>query len=290
MFFGVTAFATLGLWAWAPWLAALPILLLVSGFCSILAMQCFAAAYCNRRDPVPPVSLPQLFKAWLHELGAASKVFLWWQPFRSNHFPDQPSVSLTTGQQRGIVFVHGFLCNRGVWNAWYPRLQSAGIPYEALNLEPTFASIDTYASLLDSAVTRMRDVTGSDPLIVCHSMGGLAARAWIRAKRPDAGIHRVITIGTPHRGTQLGQWTPHLPAIANAHQMRLDSDWLRALVRVEAAEPRRKFVCFYSNCDNIVFPATNATLPDADNRHVPGVPHLALALDGRVIEQVLALL
>ena len=286
----VTTLVSLGLGMWAPWLAAVPGLLLLSCPCSVLAVQCVAAAYCNRRDPAPPASLPQLFKAWLREIGAASKVFLWWQPFRSNRFSDQLPASTPAGRQRGIVFVHGFLCNRGVWNAWYPRLQREGIPFEALNLEPPFASIDAYACLLDAAVTRMRADTGMHPLLVCHSMGGLAARAWMRAKGPDAQVHRIVTIGSPHRGTQLGHWTPQRPAIANAHQMRLDSEWLRALVSVEAAELRRKFVCFYSNCDNIVFPATSATLPDADNRHIPGVPHLALALDGRVVGQVLALL
>ncbi len=287
---GLLVLASLGLWTRAPWLAVVPSLMLFAGFCATLALQSAAAAYCNRGDPVPPVSLSQLVKAWLHETWVASKVFLWWQPFRSHRFADQPSMPSTPGPQRGVVFVHGFVCNRGIWNAWYPQLQRERIPYVALDLEPTFASIDAYASLLDDAVTRLRESTGVSPLVICHSMGGLVVRAWMKLKGADAPVHRIVTIGSPHRGTRLGHWSPPLPAIANAHQMRLDSVWLESLGGAEDAQCRRKFVCFYSNCDNIVFPASNATLPDADNRHIPGVPHLALALDRRVITQSLALL
>ena len=35
--------------------------------------------------------------------------------------------------------------------------------------------------------------------------------------------------------------------------------------------------CFYSHCDNIVFPPVTATLQGADNRHLPGVAHVQMA-------------
>ena len=51
--------------------------------------------------------------------------------------------------------------------------------------------------------------------------------------------------------------------------------------------PTDPFTCWYSNCDNIVFPASVATLPGADNRFVPGVAHVELAFDERVFEHAL---
>ena len=44
----------------------------------------------------------------------APRVFCWRQPFRSNAEPDH----LPCGERgrRGVVFVHGFVCNRGLWN------------------------------------------------------------------------------------------------------------------------------------------------------------------------------
>jgi hypothetical protein len=63
----------------------------------------------------------------------------------------------------------------------------------------------------------------------------------------------------------------------NGRQMQQMSEWL---LRVGAAEPEgrtRRFVCFYSHCDNIVFPASTATLPGADNRHLPATAHVDMA-------------
>jgi hypothetical protein len=48
--------------------------------------------------------------------------------------------------------------------------------------------------------------------------------------------------------------------------------------------------CWYSNCDNIVFPAETATLPAARNRFVAGEAHVALAFHPDVIEDCLGLL
>lgn len=266
-------------------------LLTILAICGLtFAIQCVASAKTNRHDQVPRVSNAQLLRAWANESWVAAKVFLWWQPFRSSRFPDILSSGAGDEGPRGIVLVHGFVCNRGIWNAWYPVLKRRTLPFVAINLEPIFASIDDYVSLLDEAIERMRTRTGKAPMLVCHSMGGVVARAWLRGNNSDARVHCVVTIGSPHHGTRLGHWAPQLNPMINVQQMRYGSAWLNSLARQETIARRAKFVCFYSNCDNIVYPATSATLPGADNRHIAGLPHLAMALDDRIIEQSLALL
>ena len=63
----------------------------------------------------------------------------------------------------------------------------------------------------------------------------------------------------------------------NSRQMRQLSGWLQAMSALETAGHAARCTCFYSHCDNIVFPASTATLSGADNRHLPGVAHVHMA-------------
>ncbi len=263
------------------------ILFLYSGS---LAIQFVLLAIINRRYPAPRPPARQLFRAWLVEAMVAARLFFWWQPFRSRAIPDQTRASADGRQERGVVFIHGFICNRGVWTQWLEILQSRRVVFVAVNLEPIFGGIDGYASTIDTAILQVTRATGKPPLLVCHSMGGLVARAWLRASGEDERVHHVITIGSPHHGTMLGNLAPRLRSIINGEQMRRGSEWLTELARQEPPERARRFTCFYSGCDNIVMPASTAQLVGADNRLVPGVAHLAMALNRTVIDHTLAML
>jgi triacylglycerol esterase/lipase EstA (alpha/beta hydrolase family) len=121
------------------------------------------------------------------------------------------------------------------------------------------------------------------PVVVAHSMGGLAVRAWLDAFEADARVHHVITIGTPHHGTVLAQFA----FSPNADQMRLSSAWRQRLAAREPAQRFARFTCFYGNCDNVVFPASAATMPFADNRHLPGVAHVHMTTSDEVFDELL---
>jgi hypothetical protein len=53
---------------------------------------------------------------------------------------------------------------------------------------------------------------------------------------------------------------------------------------------RALFVCWYSNCDNVVFPPSVGQLEGADNRLVLGAAHVQLAFTPEVMQSTLALL
>jgi hypothetical protein len=95
-----------------------------------------------------------------------------------------------------------------------------------------------------------------------------------------------VTIGSPHGGT----WLARLSRRANGRQMQLRSEWVRQLALDEQRRPLPPTTCWYSSCDNVVFPASTATLPQADNRFVGGQAHVALAFHPQVREGVLQLL
>lgn len=252
-------------------------------FCysAFLAGEFVALRFFNRGDPAPQANRRDLLRAWWGETLTAPRVFCWRQPFRPHAVPDH----LGANGRRGVVFIHGFVCNRGLWTPWLEQMRAQDRAFVAVSLEPVFGSIDDYVGTIDDAVQRVTAATGRPPVLICHSMGGLAARAWLRAAGDDTRVYRVITIGTPHGGTWLGQFSH----VINGAQMRLQSRWLQELRQSEPHGRYALFTCWYSNCDNIVFPTSTATLPGADNRLVKGAAHVQLAFVAEVMRVSLSI-
>jgi triacylglycerol lipase len=278
LWFGTRAFD--GEWL----LAIIGALLLLNLQQLLLAIEFFVLIpLVNRGDTAPRPTFVQLLRAWWRESLTAHNVFGWQQPFRSRAHGD--TIDAAAPGQRAVVLVHGFFCNRGVWNRWVPALRQEGVPHIAVTMEPPFAGIDSNVATVNDAIARATQATGLPPLVVCHSMGGLALRAWWRAHATSAAsrVHGVITIGSPHQGT----FTAQLASGDNARQMRRRSDWLRTLADDEGDGRQRHFTCFYSHCDNIAMPASTGALPGADNRHIDGTPHIALVYAPEVWAEVL---
>ena len=235
----------------------------------VLGIEFIVMRQVHGADPSPRPTFAQTLRAWAGEVIAAVRVFCWRQPFRSERWPDH--VPANAAGRTGVVLVHGFVCNRGLWNAWLARLTVRDQPFIAVNLPSVFGAIDPGASVVGAAVERLTRATGRAPLIVAHSMGGLVVRQWW-CSQPGAEVQHVITLGTPHQGTWLARFAMSL----NGRQMRPGSAWLAAVSRDEPQTRARQFTCFYSHCDNIVFPPTTATLPGANNRHLEGVAHVQM--------------
>lgn len=271
----------------AAFTAGLVFLVLCFGaLAGALAVEFGLARVVNSRFDGAAATWRQIGSAWWHEATTAPMLFCWRQPFRTYAIPDNLMFVPNKPGQQGVIFVHGLFCNRAFWTPWMTRLQATGHVFEAINLEPVFGSIDDYQQSIDQAVRRVTAATGTAPLLVCHSMGGLAVRAWLAAQGANVTAYRVITIGTPHRGTWLARWGHS----TNARQMQPGSDWLARLNEAQAAPPTHRFTCWYSTSDNIVFPSSSATLPGADNRALNGVAHVQMAFLPQVIDDTLAML
>jgi triacylglycerol lipase len=262
------------LWENHPVWAVLCLLMPVVITPLILGIQCIWSARANRSDPSPRAKMGQWLRAWWAEWGIAMRVFCWWQPFRHRAVTDhlQP-----TAGKRGMVLVHGFFCNRALWTHWMQRLHAQGRVFVAVDLEPAYGSIDEYAQILEQAIAQVEKATGLPPVLVGHSMGGLAIRAWVARFVGKTGqlsrVSRIITQGTPHQGTLIA----NLSHTFNGSQMRVASAWLSNNALQLPDDFAKKITCFYSNCDNIVFPASTATWPGADNQLIEGRAHVELA-------------
>lgn len=293
-------------WLWWQWprspglaLAGVAALLLVPAWSVALQFACMCIAPRRGLAEMPPVRAGALLRAWWVEVGLAYRIFNWRQPFRHNAVPDDlPTERAAPGApaaRAGVVLVHGYLCNRAFWQPWQRMLQARGIACIAVTLEPAWGPLDDCVPGLDAAVRRMTEATGRPPVLIGHSMGGLVIRAWLRSRGAVVGegvsdavagqrlqslAARIITLGTPHQGT----WIARFSHTVNGRQMRLDSDWLRQLAAHEPRALASRMSCWYSNCDNMVFPAIVATYPGADNRLVVDLAHVQMAFTPYVMQ------
>lgn len=286
---GLLVAAAVLAWRGHPiWAGALALFVL-AGHALVLALEFGMAAWVQRGEAAPAVGWRTWCRAWWRELGLAPRVFAWRHPFRWRAWPDDAEPSAKGGS--AAVFVHGFVCNRGFWLPWLQAMRARGLAYTTVNLEPVFGPIEAYVPLIEDAVARAERLGDGRPTLVCHSMGGLAARAWLASGGGRAGrVARIITIGSPHRGTWIGRFS----RVANGRQMRENCDWLCELAAQETAQRGEdayaQFLCWYTDTDNIVFPASTACLPGADNRLVPGAAHVELGFHPRVMGESLGML
>ena len=230
-------------------------------------------------------------RMFLEEFSASMLQSSWTMPRASARTRLHPGSNMPP-----VLLLHGYGCNSGYWSHLVPRLDAAGISHASVDLEPLTGDIDGYAPLVERAVEALRTATGADKvIIVAHSMGGLVARAWMRACG-SARVARVITLGTPHHGTCLAAFGLGL----NAAQMRRvaqgraardeppECAWLRALAANEDAAARALVTSIFSHHDNIIAPQTSSELPGARNLAFGGVGHVALGRNPRVLDAVMA--
>lgn len=275
----------------SPLAAATFALLMIVAVRMAIAANNFGIAWLYR-SPTPhahSLGLTAALRLFFEEFWASMASSSWTMAFCGfEHWtdgnPDLPPVLL----------IHGYGCNSGYWHSMSRALRRAGISHHALDLEPVFAGIDEFVPQVHLAIESICRSSGHDRLIiVAHSMGGLVARAYLR--RHGAGrILKVITLGTPHRGTGLANFGLG----PNSAQMRWTgsaadgqcSAWLRALDSDEDVSLRKLFISLYSHHDNIVSPQLSSHFPGAANVELHGIGHVALALhplvQSRVIEEI----
>lgn len=259
------------------WLAVVAGALLPLGVQAVpLAIEFVTGALVDRR-PVARIGVFPLLTIWWVETWQSWRLFNVDQPWRAG-FPERPLVR--DPSRPAVLLIHGYMCNRAAWRRWLRRGIPAHWNVATVNLEPVFGPVERYADGIHGAVERLRAATGAERVtLVCHSMGGLAARTYLRRHGHHA-VQRVITIDTPHHGTLFAT----LGHGHNARQMRNACAFVRELARDD--EPV-DFVCFASQHDNLIVPRDNQILGCAEAVWFEQVGHLAMLANDRVLGKLI---
>jgi triacylglycerol lipase len=221
----------------------------------------------------------QALRMVIEEYAALVVLFTVIQPFEKFWLgPDRLGHCAT--RPRPLLLIHGYQCNRGFWIWMRSRLEAAGWTVGTHSMEPVWTEIDNYADGIERRIDEVLAVTGAPQVIlICHSMGGLAARTYLR-RHGKGKVARLITLGSVHHGTELAR----LGVGPNARQMRIGNPWLIALGARDAVPLPQGSVSIFSYHDNYVFPPeTSSRLEGATNVAIGGVSHLGMAFSQQVL-------
>jgi triacylglycerol esterase/lipase EstA (alpha/beta hydrolase family) len=143
--------------------------------------------------------------------------------------------------------------------------------------------------------------TGDDTVsLVGHSQGGLVGRYYIRFLGGEANVDNMVSLATPHRGTDLARLAElfrlgDIGLCVACEQMAPGSDFLAALNAGDDSFGDVEYTNLVTRFDEIVFPFANGLLqPDGNNTNVTVqdqcffrlVGHLTMATDGTVYSGV----
>jgi pimeloyl-ACP methyl ester carboxylesterase len=267
----------LGAAVWG-FVAAAPIIYFAPAIALVTLWSVFTWIWRTPRPPearIGPIATVRLFLTEIWTLGVS------WPLMALHRFlmRDPRAVS----SMHPVLLIHGVMVNDGVWFFSRRWLERRGIaPIYSMAYGPPFADIEHFAEQLAGKIDGVCAATDAKQVVlVCHSMGGLVARAYLR-RFGASRVAKLVTIGTPHHGSVLAWGLPG----RSLEQMRPGNAWLAELNRDERAPAPVPITSIWSRHDSMVAPQASSELACATNLAVSGIGHNALLIDRDVIERV----
>jgi pimeloyl-ACP methyl ester carboxylesterase len=188
---------------------------------------------------------------------------------------------------RPIVVVHGYAMNRANFLPLARRLAAAGLGpitgFEYWSLGKTADAARALAAYVEElcAATGAREVD-----LIGHSMGGVVSRYYVQLGGGDPRVRHLITIGSPHHGTDISAVGIGRPA----KELFFGSVLLQ---RLEAARPpaHTRITVIWSRSDAMVPGRHQAHIPDPEHRIeelvYDDLGHLSMLVDRRVAAAII---
>jgi pimeloyl-ACP methyl ester carboxylesterase len=191
------------------------------------------------------------------------------------------------GDPRGtpVLVLPGYVENAGTMWWLGRRLVRDGFNVTLIEFPSTTCAIEQNVAYLAAVIEQMRVNSGGDRVaVVAHSMGGVIART-LTLSREDHGVHTLVAIGSPFRGTHLARIGVRLRFGHCVGQLVPGSDFLR---RFPPSQPCPvPTLSLIAPQENIVTPVYSAVIAGAQ-LHVmaEGYGHEAPLFLGSVCNEV----
>lgn len=179
---------------------------------------------------------------------------------------------------RPIIVVHGYAMGQANFRPLARRLAAAGLGpilgFEYWSLGKTGSAARKLGDLIEDVRAR----TGAAQVdVIGHSMGGVVGRYFVTLLGGDGVVANLITLGSPHRGTDVSAVGFGRPA----KELLLGSTLIQ---RLDAApQPTRtRLTVVWSRSDALVPGSRQARVTGADELLYDDLGHLGLLTDPRV--------
>ena len=198
-------------------------------------------------------------------------------------FKPKKNPTPASDEKKPVLLIHGYMM-RG-WTLMYikKRLKKDGWNQAyTWSYIPPFKNIPYYAGQLKNKVNDILDETSQTKIVLIgHSMGGLLARYYISHLDGKSCVEKLITIGTPHKGTQLWSFT-FSPC---GMDMRPGSTFLKKLRVIPATI---KTLSIYSSFDEIILPYKNSQIKGKNilNKEFDDLGHMRLIFNPHVYKEI----
>jgi triacylglycerol esterase/lipase EstA (alpha/beta hydrolase family) len=263
-------------------IAAVAFALLLAA-CVFYVVTSYTHAFWHRRLSTP---IGALVRAALLEFGACMLLLPFWPLWLlvgASYEVAHAGEGEPRGSRHPVILLHGFAMNRTNWIWLGRRLAKRGIGplYATSYFSPQ--TVRRSAAKLARFVASVRARENCERVdIVAHSLGGVVARYYIERLDGAASVGRLVTIGSPHRGTAVARLGALIPS---ATETRADSAFLNDLPL--AARNDVHYTSVWSRADAIIEPPESASIvPAGEDRVFDDLGHLSLLLSPRVLDTV----
>ena len=185
-----------------------------------------------------------------------------------------------------IILIHGLWNTSSIFSCITSKLDDIGIEYFAPTLEHSFGmtSIPDLTNTLNELILNKYGLE-KELDILGFSMGGIIGRYWIQKFNGYKRTRRLISIGSPHKGTLIAQFVPKFP-FRGISEMKIKSKFLRELAKNDFFLKDIDCISFFTYWDLMVFPSWWTNLNFGEKISVKVYKHRNLVRDSFSVEKI----